>query len=59
MTRAEIVYLAAGVMLGGVYADIDGPWWGVWTPAALVGFVIGAAVTYSRRRFGTDAEDER
>lgn len=55
MTRAEIIYLAAGVMLGGVYAEIDGPWWGVWIIAAIVGFVIGAAVTFWRHRFGEDS----
>ena len=52
MSRAEIVYLSAGVMLGGVYADIDGPWWGVWIIAAIVGFTIGVAGTFWRRRFG-------
>lgn len=53
MTTSEIVWLSAGVMLGGVYADIDGPFWGVWIIVAIVAFVISVTVSFWRRRFGS------
>lgn len=44
----------AGVFLGGIYADLDAPFWAIWLFAAIVAVVLGAAVTYWRRRFGHD-----
>lgn len=51
MTWTEIGFLSAGVMLGGVYADLDGPFWGIFAFAFLVAFVLAVAVFYWRRRF--------